>query len=254
MEADDELDDTGITNNKRFKPATKRNQVRHTMEETIANKRNTFPRLNPSSPQTVSKAFSHRETLSQYNNPQQETNQKRALHERLSRSRSNLVLQKSIHSLSKSMESLITGSSSLITGSSSPINKRTSPSTRPHPSSIDQRRATLPSLSSSGGNTEKTSNKHSEREREREYEHYTINNNIFITDTINKSSSIGHLPNILSSNMKPVALVSVDAENENIRVQKLTKKVPSPEKTIHSNTERNLMRSKSLQSIRCYYY
>ena len=43
VEADDELEEVG-SGSKRIKPATWRSQARHTMEESIASKRSTFPR------------------------------------------------------------------------------------------------------------------------------------------------------------------------------------------------------------------
>ena len=139
IEADDEQEDNAIVN-KRLKPATKRNQARYSMEEAIANKRNSFPReigsiqIVPMNRRRSNTVESDNHHVSSHKN-----DQKRALHERLNHSRGKLVEQKSSHSLSRSMESLVIG-------------RKTSPSMRPHPCTpgSNHRRSTLPSIFKTG--------------------------------------------------------------------------------------------------------
>lgn len=153
VEADDEFEE-GI-NIKRLKPATKRNQLRITMEESIA-KRNTLPQkehissspkisITPpyfkrsrtieldkkrlsSPPQNIQSSFSHE--------PKRIALKKRLIHDNHS-----VLDSKSVHSLSRSMECLNIGRSS-------PVNNTTPTSVRPHlhTPTADRRRATLPTL------------------------------------------------------------------------------------------------------------
>lgn len=49
--------------------------------------------------------------------------------------------------------------------------------------------------------------------------------------------------------MKPIALLSVDAERENLHVQKLNKKMPPKPTVAAKGSHKNITRSRSLHSI-----
>lgn len=145
VEADDEQEER-VVSNKRLKPATRRNQLRLSMAETIASKRNTLPRERVSPLLSSGPVHSKKsEPEKRYSSPQRtvrsyENEQKRALQERLMRNHGSRGLEKSVHSLSRSMESLNTGSSSPTTSAT--------PSVKPLPRTpgTDSKRPALPML------------------------------------------------------------------------------------------------------------
>ena len=106
VEADDELEE-GL-GPKRMKPATKRNQVRNDMEETIA-KRSTFPKGKPSpssTPRSLNKrsrtlGFDSKHTLTNDDGNYKQHEHQQALKERLRHSHCDVlkpVLMESLHS------------------------------------------------------------------------------------------------------------------------------------------------------------
>ena len=118
VEADDELEEVG-SGSKRIKPATRRSLVRHTMEESIASRRSTFPReikessrLLPARGQKTSRTLDSRipidniattkDILNEINFPVGNISSQHTVPDRR---KQNKILRKS-RSLSRSLESL----------------------------------------------------------------------------------------------------------------------------------------------------
>lgn len=165
VEADDEQDDGIVGSVRRLKPATRRTQMRHNMEETLA-KRNylTKERAIATPPNKAllrerSRTFGETSgSSSRYNGGHRSGQKKTALQERLTRSNSRHMLDSS-NSLSRSLESL----NSEVAGAGA-VRKVTPPAVSHvslHNTSpgggLEQRRATLPTLTKSSSRELRTS-------------------------------------------------------------------------------------------------